>query len=464
MPEPPASQAPLPEPQGYQSAAPYPYQGNPASFGGQEDSTQLLPPQQGLPESGWSTPPQPPAPAAGPPGDYGSDATQYLPPQTGADLDATQYIPPYASEPNVGGSPAGGQQHASGTYGGGTYGGESYGGESYGGGTYGGASHAASKADAPQSPAPQEPRGEAFDSHQEASGDRQPPAEFENLFRPSGDEPQRVDSTQPLPLFEQAAAAQSTPRGQSAPGGYGRTDTLGAPEPERRSRRAGSGSSSGGGGGASRQRKPMLLGAAGAAVLIAAGLLGGAALGGGDDSDKDDKGAPTAPADESEDAEPSAEPSEEKDPIEEQAKELDKLLADSNNSRDAVIRSVESIKKCEELPKAAQDLKAAANQRNGLVTRLNKLTVDQLPNHAKLKQELTKAWKASATADNHYAAWANQIEKPRNCKDGEARSTPQLSRAHRASGEATKAKQEAAKLWNPTARKYSLTERQPTQL
>ena len=33
-----------------------------------------------------------------------------------------------------------------------------------------------------------------------------------------------------------------------------------------------------------------------------------------------------------------------------------------------------------------------------------------------------------------------------------------------ASGEATKAKQQAAKIWNPLAQKYGLTERRPEQL
>ena len=255
---------------------------------------------------------------------------------------------------------------------------------------------------------------------------------------------------------------------QSGAGRRG-ADTLGAPEPGPRSRRAGaghgaaSGSGSGHGAGGGSRRRPLLFGAGGVALLIAAGLLGGAALGGGDDND--DQSAPTAPADENKDPEPSPEPSEEKpDPAETQAKALDKLLADSNNSRDAVIRSVENIKKCDSLPKAAADLKAAAQQRNSLVTRLDQLTVDQIPRHQQLTDQLRKAWKASASADNHYAAWANQVKNPRFCKNGTARSTQQLARANRASGEATKAKQQAAKLWNPTARAHKLPERQPTQL
>lgn len=426
----PGNQLPAPpEPRGHADAGAYPYGGASAQPPGAfEDATQLLPPQPAPEEQsvGWTSPVEP-TPAAPPAatGGFENDATQYIPPQGGVpqpagDMDATQHLPAYVQD-----------SHAS----------------------HGGAAPAAAPSPGQSPSSGQAPPG--------ASGDpRKPPAEFDNLFRPAADEPaQRMDSTQPLPLFEQASAAQSSgPRSRKRES----TDTLGAPEPERRSRRAGSGTR-GVPAAASARRKPVLLGAAGATVLVIAGLLGGAALGGGDD-EKDDKGAPTEPAEESKAPEPTPEPSKEKDPVEAQAKELDKLLADSNNSRDAVIRSVENIKKCDALPKAAKDLKAAADQRNGLVTRLNEIAVDQLPEHAKLKQQLTKAWKASAAADNHYAAWAKQVEQPRNCKDGAARSTPQLARANRASGEATQAKQAAAKLWNPTAREYGLSERQPTQL
>ena len=87
-----------------------------------------------------------------------------------------------------------------------------------------------------------------------------------------------------------------------------------------------------------------------AAVVVGMRRLGlgaGALLsGGGDDGDKDDKQpdgrgelgraarSPEAPAD---------------DPAKPQAEELDKLLADSNNSRDAVISAVSrTIKTCNE--------------------------------------------------------------------------------------------------------------------
>jgi hypothetical protein len=200
-----------------------------------------------------------------------------------------------------------------------------------------------------------------------------------------------------------------------------------------------------------------------AAVGVGIAILGigaGALLagGGGDDQGANNKTvSATAPATEGS-ASPSA------DPARQQAVELDKLLADSGDSRSAVINAVADVKGCDNLAQAAKDLRDAARQRTGLVTRLSGLTVDQLPNHAALTSALTKAWQASASADNHYAAWADQVAGKKGCRKGQARVTGQTQAGNRASGTASIEKAEAAKLWNTIAKTYGLTERQPTQL
>ncbi|MGB8942762.1 MAG: hypothetical protein WCD21_21355, partial [Streptomyces sp.] len=184
----------------------------------------------------------------------------------------------------------------------------------------------------------------------------------------------------------------------------------------------------------------------------------GALLSGGGDDEKD---SPKTVSDSS----PSDEkPSPSVDPAKEQAVALDKLLADSNNSRDSVIGAVRNVGKCADLAKSATDLRNAAKQRNGLVTRLSGLSVDKLPANAQLTASLTKAWKASAAADNHYAAWAGQVAGKKGCKKGHARITPQAVAANKSSGEATTAKQEAAGLWNAIAKQYGLTARDKSQL
>jgi hypothetical protein len=258
-----------------------------------------------------------------------------------------------------------------------------------------------------------------------------------------------------LPAFDQPSVPRRTPPRQPPYGGRrnGRRHAGAGDD-------AGGGGGGGGGGRGRGTRNPVVLGVLGVVGISAAGLFGGYVLGSGDNGDKNEesRSRPTVPADDSQ------EPGTDTDPAGTQAKELDTLLADSNNSRDTVIRSVENVRKCEKLGKAARDLREAARQRNDLVNRLDELSLDQLPDHERLSTELTKAWKASAAADSYYAAWADQAAGKKGCKKGGARSTGQLARANKASGDATAAKQRAAELWNPTARTYDLAERRPAQL
>jgi hypothetical protein len=148
-----------------------------------------------------------------------------------------------------------------------------------------------------------------------------------------------------------------------------------------------------------------------------------------------------------------------------QARKLDALLKESGNSRSSVISAVASIKACQNLGQAATDLQNAATQRNDLVTRLGALSVDQLPDNQALTDALNKAWKASAAADTHYAAWAGEASGKGNvCKHGSARSTSETAAGNRESGTATQAKRTAVGLWNVIAKKYGLTQRQFIQL
>ncbi|MFH8368597.1 hypothetical protein [Streptomyces sp. NPDC018031] len=292
-------------------------------------------------------------------------------------------------------------------------------------------------------PQPPHPGGAPYAIRPGRPEDRQPPAEFDGLFRADGagaaPGAQPADSTQQLPLYDDAAQPPAGP-GYGHGGGHGGDD----------------------GGGPARRRKPAVLIGIVVAGCAIAGLAAGAAISaGGDDGDdkKKDDAKSTAPT-----TSASPEPTPTADPVETQAKALDQLLADSNDSRASVIKAVGNIRTCKDLTNAAKDLRAAAGQRNGLVTRLSEISVDKLPDHAKLTAALNKAWKSSAAADNHYAAWADQVKGKKGCHKGKARTTRQVGLAERASGEATKAKEEAATLWNGIASRYKLTQRQAGQL
>ncbi|MGW0464481.1 hypothetical protein ACWDX6_04280 [Streptomyces sp. NPDC003027] len=347
-----------------------------------------------------------------PQGGYG-----YPPVASAADMQATQHIPPVA--PQGGGSDT----------------------QFLGTGPLG-----------RQPGAPAQPAG-ASDATQyiapvptQTPGERQPPAEFDNLFR--------SDSTQhlPQPPHPQHRQPQYAPQPQ-------------APQPPPPPQRQGYGFEDAyyddGDEPAPRRKSPVALIAAVVVGCAIVGLGAGALLSGGDEDKKQGPGQTVAASSSAPSTAPTEKPV---DPAETQAQALDKLLADSSDSRDAVIRSVESIKQCKNLDQAATDLRGAAAQRRQLVTRLQGLSVDKLPDNAALTTALTKAWQASASADDHYAAWAVETKGKKACKDGEARRTKQTSAAGKKSSEATVAKRQAAALWNPTAKKYGLPQRTPTQL
>ncbi|MFJ8696457.1 hypothetical protein [Streptomyces roseolilacinus] len=314
----------------------------------------------------------------------------------------------------------------------------------------------------PQQPQHQQrtpdPDAEATQYIAPVPGHSGPPAEFDSLFRDDA-----AGGTQQMPRVEPSAPHQGyghqpppphqgygrqppPPHGQQPPPPYADPHGHGDyDEPERR-----------------RSSKLPLL----AAVIVGCAVVGlgaGALMSGGEEApDTGDKAGVAAASSPTPAPKTSSEPA--PDPVKAQAEALDKLLADSNDSRAAVIRSVENIKKCQALDKAAADLREAAGQRRDLVNRLRGIEIDKLPNHTELSSSLTRAWQASATADDHYAAWAQQVKNPKNCKDGRARNTGSTAQAAVASGEATEAKRQAARLWNGIAETYGLTERQPTQL
>ncbi|MFF8784278.1 hypothetical protein [Streptomyces sp. NPDC015125] len=311
--------------------------------------------------------------------------------------------------------------------------------------------------------APPPPPGAPYGVRPGGPSDRPTPAEFDGLFRDGPGAPGQTgapDSTAQLPRFEDPGRP---PYGQQGHGqqGHGQQGQgyQGQQFPP------------GGGydqqasyddGGGRRRLAPAVIVGIVIVALAGAGLGLGWALSGGSDegtAKKQDTGAGTTKA-----AKDSEQPKPSADPAEAQAKGLDALLGDSNNSRSSVIGAVNSIKSCSNLGGAAKDLRAAAGQRSALVKRLQQLPVDKIPQHSQLTAMLTKAWQSSAAADNHYAAWAGQVGSKKGCHKGKARLSRQTAQGNAASGQATTAKKQAAQVWNPLAKKYGLTERRPEQL
>ncbi|MGW2417876.1 hypothetical protein ACWC0C_01230 [Streptomyces sp. NPDC001709] len=365
----------------------------------------------------------PPVPAG--PADEG--ATQYMPPVPAAPADegATQYIPPVA--PGALPPETGGEETR------------------YLGQVPQQAAPASSDAEAtqyiPPFAAPAQPPAQG--------ADRQPSDGFDHLFRggpAGGDGP--AGATQQLPLMRQPDAypgpAQQPSYGAQQPS-YGGSQPSYAPEHDDDRPRT-------------RSRVPLIAAIGVGIVVIGVGVGALLSGGGGKDQGNDGKTVAAASPAPGQGSSPAA------DPARQQAVELDRLLADSGSSRASVIKAVADVKGCDNLDQAASNLRDAAKQRGDLVTRLGKLSVDKLPDNGALTASLTRAWQASAAADNHYAAWADQAKNRKVCHKGHARPTGETQAGNRASGTASAQKVKAAALWNAIAQKYGLTQRQPTQL
>ncbi|ANP55729.1 hypothetical protein J2Z21_005619 [Streptomyces griseochromogenes] len=415
----PAAQAPLPPavPDAYPAqSAPHGAPPPPAA----EGATQYLPP---VPPAGGGIPAQAPVAA---PADEG--ATQYLPPVPAASAaeGATQYLPPVPAAS----APEGATQYIPPVMPG-ALPPESAAEET----------RYLGRAQQPSAPAAH-PDAQATQyippyTGQAQGAERKPPAEFDNLFRsgPGGAE-SPAGATQQMPRVQQPNAYPGPAQPSYSP-----------PLDEDEGRRGGSGRS-----------KVPLIAALGIGIIVV-GVGAGALLsgGGGDKGDDSKTVAASGPA--TQDSASAA------DPAKQQAVALDKLLSDSGSSRASVIQAVANVKRCDSLDQSASDLRDAAKQRSGLVTRLGRLSVDKLPGNAELTDALTKAWQASAAADNHYAAWADQVGGGRKgCHKGQARATGQAQAGNRESGTASAQKVKAAALWNTIAKQYGLTQRQPTQL
>jgi hypothetical protein len=288
--------------------------------------------------------------------------------------------------------------------------------------------------------------GAAYD--QQPQGAPEHDSDYDHLFRQDVPSPPSMRPHIIQPPDRQQQAAQGQPYG-APPGGYDPAYGYGDDD-------------TGPAGG--RKMSPKVLIGIVVAGCVVAGLVVGGLLNSGGSASADNTGdkssaAPGTPTT------AAAGSGTGDDAAKQQAQSLDALLKTSGSSRSAVVNAVASIKNCQNLDGAANDLRSAQTQRTGLVTRLHTLSLDKLPGNSDLTDALTKAWQASAAADGHYANWAQEAKNNKKvCKDGHARSTEEEGAGNRESGVATEQKKRAVRLWNTIARQYGLTQRTYAQL
>jgi hypothetical protein len=133
-----------------------------------------------------------------------------------------------------------------------------------------------------------------------------------------------------------------------------------------------------------------------------------------------------------------------------QASQLDELLSSSNAGRSKVVSAVADISSCSRVPSAIADLSAVVTNRQALLDRLNQLDTSALPNGDRLLSTLRAAVQSSLEADEHFVAWAESTEAAGGCR-GLAPQDGEYQAAIQASKDATTAKRQFVKLWNPIA-------------
>lgn len=145
-----------------------------------------------------------------------------------------------------------------------------------------------------------------------------------------------------------------------------------------------------------------------------------------------------------------------------QAKAMSDLLATASHSRAAVISAVNDITHCQNLDQARQNLTSAAGLRKQLVSQLGSMQTDQLKDGAALVTALEQGWKASESADSHYASWA--AESKGSCAKDNKPKNGGRNAADAASGTASTAKAKASRLWNAIAADTGLPKLSATEL
>ena len=148
-------------------------------------------------------------------------------------------------------------------------------------------------------------------------------------------------------------------------------------------------------------------------------------------------------------------PSESSSPSQEQAAvSLAALLAQSADDRQAVDNAYNDATVCG--PNLSHDAQAFENAASSHRQLLSELA--QLPGQSALSPpmlgDLRSAWRASASADDHYATWAQGEEG--GCSAGN-QSDPAFQAARAPNLQATASKTAFVQLWNPLAQNYSLT-------
>ena len=159
---------------------------------------------------------------------------------------------------------------------------------------------------------------------------------------------------------------------------------------------------------------------------------------------------PSAPASDGATGSPTATSSASAQSVAAFAAAVDGLLGESASARAGVSATVASLQACRTDPtRAATTLRSAGRSRTALAERGRAIPAAAVPGGADVVSAFVAMQKASAAADDDFAAWADDIARS-GCRNG-APHTAHWAQGNQHSAEATTAKSRFVQLWNPIA-------------
>lgn len=139
---------------------------------------------------------------------------------------------------------------------------------------------------------------------------------------------------------------------------------------------------------------------------------------------------------------------------------LDRQLSRSALARAGVQPALDQIASCQADETHLDALRRAAAIRRDLIAAARAIDMSALPNGETLRTRLTALWEYSAVADDFYVRWG---QAQLGCF-GQAESDDAKAVGDMYSVRATAAKEAFLSLWNRTAAKYGLVQRDPGQI
>ncbi len=124
--------------------------------------------------------------------------------------------------------------------------------------------------------------------------------------------------------------------------------------------------------------------------------------------------------------------------------------------------AVSHLQTCTADSSDADVLAQGTTDREGLVSQLDDLSVDALPDGDQMREDLDDAWRLSAEADQRYLDALNEVED--RCTSATLQNSSAYRKATALSGKATAAKKDFVELWNPVAESYGLQTRENTEI